>query len=319
MSNKEIYVGIDVSKATLDVSVQPTTERWQFMNDEGGISELVGRLETLSPSLVVLEASGGLERGVTAAVAAQGQPVVVVNPRQVREFARSTGQLAKTDRIDAEMLALFGERIRPEPRGLPNEMLRSLEAMAIRRRQLQQMLTAERNRLGTATPAVRDGIRKHIDWLQKQLKDVDRDTGQLIKESPVWRAKDNLLRSAPGVGSVLSHTLIAKLPELGTLGRKQIAALVGIAPMARDSGTLRGKRTIWGGRSSVRGVLYMGTLVATRHNPVIRDFYRRLIASGKAPKVALTACMRKFLTILNAMIRTQTHWNPQPLDSAIDI
>ncbi len=181
------------------------------------------------------------------------------------------------------------------------------------------MLTAEKNRLGTATPAVRDGIRKHIEWLQKQVKDVDRDTGQLIKESPVWRAKDYLLRSAPGVGSVLSHTLIAKLPELGTLGRKQIAALVGIAPMARNSGTLRGKRTVWGGRSSVRGVLYLGTLVATRHNPVIRDFYRRLIASGKAPKVALTACMRKFLIILNAMIRTQTYWNPQPMDSAIDI
>lgn len=319
MAKKETYVGIDVSKATLDVSVQPAAERWQFMNDEGGIRELVGRLESLSPSLVVLEATGGLERGVTVALAAQGQPVVVVNPRQVREFARATGQLAKTDRIDADVLALFGERIRPEPRGLPDEMLRGLEAMAIRRRQLQQMLTAERNRLGTATHAVRDGIRKHIEWMQKQLKDVDRDTGQLIKESPVWRAKDNLLRSAPGVGSVLSHTLIAKLPELGTLGRKQIAALVGIAPMARDSGTLRGKRSVWGGRASVRGVLYMGTLVATRHNPVIREFYRRLIANGKAPKVALTACMRKFLTILNAMMRTQTNWNPRPLHSSLDI
>jgi transposase len=319
MAKKETCVGIDVSKATLDVSVLPTAESWQSMNDEGGIRELVRRVKKLSPTLVILEATGGLERAVTAALMAENLPAVVVNPRQVREFARSTGQLAKTDRIDAEMLALFGERVRPEPRLLPNEMLRGLEAMATRRRQLTHMLTAEKNRLGSAAPAIRDGIRKHIDWLQTQLKDVDRDIGQLIKESPVWRAKDKLLQSAKGVGPRLSHMLIAKLPELGTLGGKQISALVGVAPLACDSGKHKGKRAVWGGRASVREVLYMGTLVATRHNPVIRDFYQRLIASGKAKKVALTACMRKLLTILNAMMRTQTPWNPEKFHPSLDI
>ena len=303
-----VFVGIDVAKATLDVTVRPSGERWQLANEDAAFASLLARLRPLAPTLVVLEATGGFEHAVVAALAAAGVPVVVANPRQVRDFARATGQLAKTDTIDAQTLALFAERVRPAPRPLPDEAAQALDAVLTRRRQLLEMLTAERNRLGFARAPVARRIRTHIHWLERELADVDRDLGRLIEQSPLWRAQDDLLQSVPGVGPVVSRTLLGKLPELGRLSHKQIAALVGVAPLARDSGTLRGRRLVWGGRASVRAVLYMGALVATRWNPIIRAFYQRLRAAGKPPKVALVACMRKLLTILNAMARTGTYW-----------
>jgi transposase len=309
-----VFVGIDVAKADLAVAVRPQTEAWLVPNDDKGIQDLVARLRTVAPTLLVLEATGGYERPLVAALAAAGFPLVVANPRQVRDFARATGQLAKTDSIDASILALFAERVRPEPRPLSDDATQALDALLTRRRQLLEMLVAERNRLTHARPAIRRDIAQHVRWLERRLHDVDTDLDQAIQTSPVWRAKENLLRSAPGVGPVLSRTLIGDLPELGTLNRKQIAALVGVAPLARDSGTLKGKRLVWGGRAPVRAVLYMAALVATRRNPIIRRFYQRLLATGKPKKLALTACMRKLLTILNAMMRTQTTWR-QPLTS----
>ena len=309
-----VFVGIDVAKADLAVAVRPQTEAWIVANDDKGIQDLVARLRAVAPTLLVLEATGAYERPLVAALAAAGFPLVVANPRQVRDFARATGQLAKTDSIDASILALFAERVRPEPRPLSDEATQALDALLTRRRQLLEMLVAERNRLTHARPAIRRDIAQHVRWLERRLHDVDTDLDQAIQTSPVWRAKENLLRSAPGVGPVLSRTLIGDLPELGTLNRKQIAALVGVAPLARDSGTLKGKRLVWGGRAPVRAVLYMAALVATRRNPIIRRFYQRLLATGKPKKLALTACMRKLLTILNAMMRTQTTWR-QPLSS----
>jgi transposase len=303
-----VFVGIDVAKASFDIAVRPSGECWQVANEDATLLPLVARLQSLEPMLVVLEATGGFEHAVVAALAAAGVPVVVANPRQVRDFARATGQLAKTDAIDAQTLALFAERVRPATRPLPDEATQALDAVLTRRRQLLEMLTAERNRLGFARAPVARRIRTHIRWLQRELADVDRDLGQLIEQSPVWRAQDDLLHSVPGVGPIVSRTLLGELPELGRLTRKQIAALVGFAPLARDSGTLRGRRLIWGGRASVRTVLSMGALVATRWNPVIRAFYRRLLTAGKPAKVALVACMRKLLTILNAMARTGTYW-----------
>lgn len=311
MTAPACFVGIDVAKATLDVAVRPSGERWSAPNDEAGIGALVARLRPLAPALIVLEATGGFETATVAAVAAAGLAVVVTNPRQVRDFARATGQLAKTDILDAQVLALFAERVRPEPRPLPDAAVHALDALLTRRRQLLEMLTAEKNRLGFATaPAVRRDIAQHVRWLQRRLVDVDGDLDQAIRGSPLWRAKEDLLRTVPGVGPVVSRTLLGELPELGTLTHKQIAALVGVAPRACDSGTLRGKRMVWGGRAPVRAVLYMGALVATRHNPAIRAFYERLRAAGKPAKVALVACMRKLLTILNAMLRTGTPWRP---------
>jgi transposase len=309
MASPAVYGGIDVAKATLDIALAPSGERWTLANDEPAIRALVERLTPLAPALLVLEATGGFEHAVVAALAAAGLPVVVANPRQVRDFARATGQLAKTDAIDAQILALFGERVRPTPRPLPTEAAQVLDALLTRRRQLLEMLTAEKNRLGFARAPVRRGITQHIRWLERQLTGVDHDLEQTIRESPVWRATDDLLQSVPGVGPVLSRTLLGELPELGQLNRKQIAALVGVAPLARDSGTLRGKRLVWGGRAPIRTVLYMNALVATRCNPVIRRFYQRLRTAGKPAKVALTACMRKLLIILNAMVRTQTKWS----------
>jgi transposase len=303
------FVGVDVAKAELVIAVRPSGDRWTVANDEAGIRTLLTRLRQHPAALVVLEATGGYERAVVAALAAARLPVVVANPRQVRDFARATGQLAKTDRIDADTLALFAERVRPEPRALPDEAAAALDALLTRRRQVLEMIGAERNRLEHALPAVRRGISQHIHWLARQLQDTDRDLDDAIKGSPLWRAKEDLLRSAPGVGRVLSRTLIGELPELGTLPRKQIAALVGVAPLARDSGTLKGKRMVWGGRAPVRAALFMAALVGTRCNPVIRAFYRRLRTAGKPKKVALTACMRKLLTILNAMVRTNTTWH----------
>jgi transposase len=302
------FVGIDVAKAELVIAIRSSGDRWTVANDEAGIQTLLKGLHRHAPALVVLEATGGYERAAIAALAAARLPLVVANPRQVRDFARATGQLAKTDRIDADTLALFAERVRPEPRALPDEAANALDALLTRRRQVLEMLIAERNRLEHALPAVRRGITQHIRWLERQLHDVDRDLDDSIQGSPIWRAKDNLLRSAPGVGPVLSRTLIGELPELGTLPRKQIAALVGVAPLARDSGTLKGKRLVWGGRAPVRAALYMAALVGTRCNPVIRAFYLRLLAAGKPKKVALTACMPKLLTISNAMMRTNTTW-----------
>ena len=308
MTAPNCFVGIDVAKATLDVAVRPAGEQWSTSNDEAGIGALVARLRPLAPTLIVLEATGGFETAVVAAVAAAGLAVVVANPRQVRDFARATGQLAKTDALDAQVLALFAERVRPEPRPLPDAAVQALDALLTRRRQLLEMLVAEQNRLGFAAAAVRRDITQHIHWLQRRLRDVDGDLEQAVRSSPVWRLKEDLLRSVPGVGPVVSRTLLGELPELGTLSHKQIAALVGVAPRARDSGTLRGKRIVWGGRASVRAVLYMAALVATRHNPVIRAFYQRLRTAGKPAKVALVACMRKLLAILNAILRTATPW-----------
>ena len=235
---------------------------------------------------------------------------MIANPRQIRDFARATGQLAKTDAIDAGVLALFAERVRPEPRPLADEARQALEALVTRRRQVTEMLVAEKNRLGHARPPIRRGITAHIRWLERQLSDVDRDLDEAVRQSPLWRSQDDLFQSVPGVGPITSRTLLAQLPELGQLDRKAIAALVGVAPLARDSGRLRGRRTIWGGRAPVRAVLYMATIAAARCNPLIRTFYQRLRAAGKAPKVAVIACMRKLLTILNAMARTQTPWRP---------
>ena len=281
---------------------------WSVTNDGAGVQELVSRLVPLAPTLIVLEATGGFEAAAVAAIASAGLPVVVANPRQVRDFAKACGRLAKTDAIDARILARFAERVRPAPRPLPTEAAQLLDALLTRRRQLVEMLTAETNRLGLARGPVRRDISAHIRWLERRLGDVDGELAAAIQASPVWRAKDDLLQSVPGVGRVLSLTLLAELPELGRLSRREIAALVGVAPLNRDSGQRRGKRLVWGGRAPVRAVLYMGALAAPRANPVIRGFYERLRTSGKPFKVALTACMRKLLTILNAMVRHDTRW-----------
>ena len=310
MVDHPVYVGIDVAKATLDVAVAPTAERWTLAYTEREMAGLVTRLTALAPALVVLEATGGLEGPLVGALAAAGLPVVVVNPRQVRDFAKATGLLAKTDALDAAVLAHFAATVRPTPRPLPDAATQTLAALVTRRRQLVEMLTAERNRLGSAPRTLRAEIQAHITWLKRRLARLDTDLGQAIRTSPAWHVQDDLLRSVPGVGPVLAATLLASLPELGTLNRKAIAALVGVAPLNRDSGTLRGRRRVWGGRAAVRAVLYMGTLVAVRHNPVLRAFYQRLRAVGKLPKVALTACMRKLLTILNAMLKHQQPWTP---------
>lgn len=308
------WVGIDVAKATLDVAVRPTDERWAVANDEAGIRTLVDQLRRVAPAQVVLEATGGYELAAVSALAAAHLPVVVVNPRQVRDFAKATGRLAKTDQLDAAVLARFAERVQPEARPLAPPDQQELDALLTRRRQLIEMLTAEKNRLGQVFvrggKPVRKSLKAHITFLERQLAMTDTELGALVRESPVWRERDDLLQSAPGVGPVLSQTLLAALPELGQLDRKAIAALVGVAPLNRDSGLMRGKRMIFGGRAPVRTALYMGALTATRCNPVIRAFYRRLVTAGKPKKVALTACMRKLLIILNAMVRQGTRWTP---------
>jgi transposase len=308
MTPTAIFVGIDIAKADFVVACRPDGTSWTATNDPAGIVAAVDRLCALAPSLIVLEATGGYETPLVAALAAAGLSVVVANPRQVRDFAKATGQLAKTDGLDAHLLALFAERVRPTPRPLPDAALQHLEALMTRRRQLLDMVTAERNRLEHANTSIRRNITDHVRWLERRVAAVDRDLDDTIQKSPVWRAHENRLRTVPGIGPVVSRTLLADLPELGRLNRKQIAALVGVAPLARDSGTLRGKRTVWGGRAPVRAVLDMGALVATRRNPVIRAFYLRLVAAGKPKKVALIACMRKLLTILNAMMRTNATW-----------
>jgi transposase len=310
MTKAEKFVGIDVAQATLEIAVRPTGESWQVANDEVAFGALVDRLRELAPTLIVLEATGGIQLPVVGALAAAGLPVVAMNPRQVRDFAKATGKLAKTDRIDAQVLAHFAAAVRPEVRPLPDAATRELAILVARRRQLLEMRVAEQNRSRGVPPRIRAQIREHITWLNRCLADLDRELGQLVRSSPVWRERVDLLRSTPGVGPVLSATMLADLPELGTLSHKQIAALVGLAPLNQDSGKKRGKRVVWGGRASVRGALYMATLVATRHNPMIRAFYQRLLATHKPKKLALTACMHKLLTILNAMVRNQTRWAP---------
>jgi transposase len=299
----------------LDVAVYPTGAHWATSNDELGIGELVERVRALAPMLIVLEASGGYETPVLARLASAGLPVVAVNPRQVRDFARSTGQLAKTDTLDAQVLAQFAAVVQPELRPLPDAATRALSALLARRRQLVEMRTAESNRLGRALDAVRPEIREHLRYLDKRIRELDRELHDRLRGSPAWRAKDDLLRSIPGVGPVLSTTLLAEVPELGTLGHKQLAALIGVAPLNRDSGRWRGRRSIWGGRAHVRAVLYMAAATAARHNPACRALYERLTQAGKAPQVAIVACMHKLLRICNAIIRQNTAWGYQPLDT----
>lgn len=305
------WIGIDVSKAQLDVYIHPTGQRYCFKQTEEALMTLGQQIQSMNPALVVLEASGGFESAVASVLADIGIPVVVVNPRQVRDFARATGTLAKTDTIDAQILARFGEAVRPEVRPLPDDCTQRLRAVVRRRQQIVEMLTMEKNRLAQVSGPIASSIKEHIAWLTQCLKDLDKDLKESLRSSPIWREKENLLRSVPGVGPVLAATLLAQLPELGRLNRKKIASLVGVAPLNRDSGTMKGKRSVWGGRGHLRAVLYMGVVTAIRCNPIIRTFYERLRQAGKAPKVALTACMRKLLIILNAMSKHKLLWNPK--------
>jgi transposase len=308
METAPLWIGIDVAKDQLDVAIVGVDDSWSVPNDDAGIQSLVSDLRSRNCGLVVLEATGGFEVPAVSALAAAGLPVVVANPRQVRNFARATGQLAKTDRLDARILALFAERVRPELRVLPDDAARLLDALLTRRRQVSGMIVAERNRQGFAPAPLKKSIEKHIRWLQRELDGVDRDLSKAIQASPVWRAKEALYRGVPGIGPVISRTLIADLPELGRLSRREIATLVGLAPLARDSGMMKGKRMVFGGRAPVRSALYIAAVVGARHNPVIRTFYMRLRERGKPPKVALIACAHKLLTILNSMARTGEPW-----------
>ena len=313
MEQEATYVGIDVAKSRVDVATRPGGDVWRVDYDESGIASLIAQLQTLKSAAVLLEATGGIEVPLVSTLAAASLPVVVANPRQVRDFAKATGRLAKTDALDARVLAQFAEAVRPPLRPLRDADTQNLNELTTRRNQLITMLVSERNRLGRGTGSVHPRIEDHINWLEKELKDLDQDLRETLLRSPVWRQKDDLLRSVPGVGEQVSVSLLAYLPELGALDRKQIAALVGVAPINRDSGIMRGRRTVWGGRSRVRATLYMGTLVATRYNPVIRVFCQRLLAAGKAKKVALVACMRKLPTILNSMVKSGRHWDPQTI------
>ena len=312
MTTARTYVGIDVAKAHLDVASEPSGLSTTVPNTDAGLHTLVPQVQALAPERIVVEATGGYELPVVRALVEADLPVIVVNPRQVRDFAKATGQLAKTDTLDAQVLALFAARVQPPVRPQPDAATTALAALLARRRQVIEMLTAERHRLGKATAALRPGIQAHITWLMQQLTTLDDDLTRRIQHSPVWQEQTDLLQSVPGVGPVLSRTLVAELSEVGTLTRRQIAALVGVAPLNRDSGTFRGPRTCWGGgRAPVRTALYMATLVATRCNPIIRHMYQRLCARGKKRKVALVACMRKLLTILNAMLKHRTYWQEQ--------
>ena len=308
MQTALVVVGIDVAKAYLDVAVRPSGEPFRVPYDTTGITAALARLSQLRPTRIVLEATGGLERALVRALVDAALPVIVVNPRQVRDFAKATGRLAKTDALDAQALAHFAEVIQPTERALPDLPTEELAALLARRRQVLAMQHAEHNRLDRAPAGVQKRIRVHLRWLATELARLDQDLDDRIQQRPVWCEREDLLQSAPGIGPVMSRTVLAELPELGTLNRKQIAALVGVAPFNRDSGRWRGQRTIWGGRASVRRALYMAALVATRWNPTIRAFYQRLRAAGKAPKVALVAAMRKLLTILNAMVHHGTRW-----------
>jgi transposase len=303
------FVGIDVAKDRLDVHLRPSDETLALSRDGAGLQALVERLTALTPALVVLEATGGFEVAVAGALAAAGLPLVVVNPRQIRDFARATGRLAKTDRLDAEAIARFAEAVRPAPRPLPSAAAQALGELVARRRQLVEMITSEgQRRRQTRDPRLQRRLEAHLTWLQNELSALETDLDDAVRGTPAWRATEDLLASVPGVGKTSARTLIAELPELGSLDRRKIAALVGVAPINRDSGTFRGRRMVMGGRASVRTALYMPTLTAIRHNPALQAFYQRLIARGRPAKVAITACMRKLLVILNAILRDQTPW-----------
>jgi transposase len=316
MSTSKSVIGVDVSKERLDCFCRPTGIRSSYDNTPPGIADLIKWARTQQPQLIVLEATGGLERPLVSEIFAARLPMVVVNPRQVRDFARAIGQLAKTDRIDAAVIAHFGEAVNPEVRPLPDHLTQQMDALMTRRRQLVQMLAAERNHLVSALAQVQNYVKEHISHLEELIKKLDQDIDQMITGSPIWKTKDDLLRSVKGVGPVLSRTLLAELPELGQLSRQEISKLVGVAPLNNDSGKYKGKRSCWGGRASVRGPLYMATLSATRCNPVIKEFYERLIAKGKAKKVAIVACMRKMLITLNAIVKSNKPWDASFVQSS---
>jgi transposase len=311
MTTPETFVGIDVAKRQLDIAVRPTGTHWSIPYDAASIATLVTRLEALHPTLIVLEATGGLERALTDALHAAGLPLAVINPRQIRDFARATGQLAKTDRLDAYVLAHFAAAIRPDPQPAPDPATQALAALLARRRQVVAMLTAERGRLAMSPAHVHASLDAHIAWLEAEIAALDAALQGAIAASPTWQEHLALLQSVPGVGPVLALTLLAELPQLGQVSSRHLARLVGVAPLNVDSGGWRGKRTIWGGRGQVRAVLYMAALAATRHNAVIKGYYTRLCAAGKAKKVAVVACMHKLLTILNAMMKQGTPWQEQ--------
>jgi len=303
------FVGIDVSKKKFDVVTLPEGEWQSYGNDEEGIRSLCDQMLELRPKLIVMEATGRYERELAIALVLAGLPVAVVNPRQVRDFAKAIGKLAKTDRVDAGILALFAERMRPEPRGVPEKEVRELDALITRRAQLKEMITAEKNRAGVAPRPMKPAIQDHVRWMEGQVKGIEDELEEVIEKSPIWRAREDLLTSAPGIGPGTARTLIAKLPELGHVTSKQASALVGVAPFARDSGKYKGQRRIWGGRACVRSALYMATLSAIRWNPVIKAHYDQLRSRGKLFKVAMVACMRKLLTLLDAMVRKNERWS----------
>lgn len=302
------FVGIDVAKDSMEVMVHESSKRWNFMNDESGVHKLIGKMKMLSPCLIVFEATGGYENTVATGLQCKGFSVAVINPRQIRDFARSIGTLAKTDILDARVIAHFAAKIQPPPRILPTEEAKRLGAILMRRRQVVTLLTAEKNRLLQANPAVRERVKNHVTWLKQELSDISKELKQVVQDDPEWKEQDKIIQSVPGVGPILSFTLLADFPELGTLNRKQIAALGGVAPFNRDSGKMRGKRTIWGGRGVVRTATYMAAFAAIRCNPLLTSFFNRLVAAGKPRKVALVACMRKLLCILNAMLKNRTGW-----------
>lgn len=309
-NTSEFFVGIDVAKHTLDVHIERESQTLHVSYDEAGVRGLCKRLSEASPSLIVMEATGGLETWIASELCARGLAVAVVNPRQVRDFARATGELAKTDRIDAAVLSAFARAIRPQARALKDAQTRELDELVTRRRQLVEMRVQERLRLLTASRVQRKTLKPHIAWLDRRIASIETDLTNRLRKSDVWRVKDDLLKDIPGIGAVTSQVMLSKLPELGTLDRRGIAKLVGLAPLANDSGKHRGKRFVWGGRAQVRAVLYMATVSAKRCNPVIRAFAERLEKAGKPPKVVTVACMRKLLTIMNAMLKTNTPWNP---------
>lgn len=309
MENK-VYVGIDVSKDKLDLAIRPDGQEWSEGQDDASLERLVRKLKDIAPALVVLEATGGYEARVAALLATAGIAVSVVNPRQVRDFAKATGKLAKTDRLDAHAIAHFAEAIQPQVRYVSDEEGREMAALMSRRKQLIEMMVAEKNRMHTCLPKLLPNLKAHIAWLEQCLEELDKDVQDKIQNSAIWHEKDDLLRTVPGVGKVVSFSLLAGLPELGVLDRKKIAALVGVAPLNRDSGKYSGRRGIWGGRGDVRSALYMATLSATRCNPVIKSFYQAMVARGKLKAVALTAAMHKLLTILNAMVAQSKPWCP---------
>jgi transposase len=317
VESSDVFVGIDVSKEWLDVSVVPSGEEWRVSYRRAHVAELVSRMNELGPARIVLEATGGYEIEIAAALSDAALPVCVINPRQSRDFAKATGELAKTDRVDARVLAEFGRSLRPPVRALPDTAARELREIMDRRGQILGALLAEKNRLErTKSKTIKTSLRSHIRYLERQIEKIETALSDRIQESPAWQADVDLLKSVPGIGQLTAANLTILLPEIGTMGRRQIAKLVGVAPLSRDSGSRRGTRSIWGGRSQVRRMLYMPTLVATQRNPVISALYNRLVERGKPKKVAIVACMRKLLIISNAMIRDRTPWTPELAASA---